>query len=124
MNRKTGCRAKVVCLPVKTPRSSEGERGDYQDKIFEWEGNTPHLTMPAAESKCPQSPQSLPLDPHSSLSPFISNTQNIELIMESKPTGNLSIGILKLPTDFGLLLIDPSDGIHVDMEHLKKGEVK
>jgi len=66
----------------------------------------------------------LPLDPRSSLSPFISNTQDIELIMESKPTGNLSIGILKLPTDFGLLLTDSSDGIHVDMEHLKKGEVK
>lgn len=44
--------------------------------------------------------------------------------MESKPTGNLSISILKLPIDFEPLLIDSLDGIHVDMEHLKKGEVK
>lgn len=44
--------------------------------------------------------------------------------MDSKPTGNLSIGMLRLSVWFKLMLNEISDGIHVDMDHLKKGEVK
>lgn len=45
-------------------------------------------------------------------------------IMGSRHTGNLSISKSKLFLVTELVLTRQLDGIHVDMDHLKKGEVK
>lgn len=58
----------------------------------------------------PTTPQKLPIYP--------------KPIMNSRHTGNLSVGKSKFFPSDELVLTRQLDGIHVDMEHLKKGEVK
>lgn len=97
-----------------------GAGGDYPDKIHQQQGNRRFPSVPLLNG---QAPHILTIG-LTLIHPSISTKTTPEYIMDSKPTGNLSIGMLWLSVWFKLMLNEISDGIHVDMDHLKKGEVK